>query len=136
MNTTPIDGQDRADEVIGVLCNAFADYPIMRYVLGKEGDYAARLRTLIGFFAGARFLRKDAIIGDHAGPFDDGVSPVVGANRCSASFTCMNAISIFPSSLADGILPVVLHEPDMNASAIDKNNGICFMLNVNQKQMY
>ena len=35
----------------------------MRYVLGGEGDDAARLRTLIGFFAGNRFLRNDAIIG-------------------------------------------------------------------------
>ena len=35
----------------------------MRYVLGRKGNYAARLRTLIGFFAGARFLRDDAILG-------------------------------------------------------------------------
>jgi GNAT superfamily N-acetyltransferase len=63
MITTLLDGPARADDVIGVLCDAFADYPIMRYVLGDGGDYRARLRTLIGFFAGARFLRQDAIIG-------------------------------------------------------------------------
>jgi GNAT superfamily N-acetyltransferase len=62
MITTLLDGP-RADDVIGVLCDAFADYPIMQYVLGEGGDYGARLRTLIGFFAGARFLRQDAIIG-------------------------------------------------------------------------
>ena len=61
--TELIAGQACADEVIAVLCDGFADYPIMRYVLGDEGDYPARLRTLIGFFAGARFLRKDAILG-------------------------------------------------------------------------
>ena len=63
LDTALIAGQARADEVIGVLCDAFADYPIMRYVLGEEVDYAARLRTLIGFFAGTRFIRNDAIIG-------------------------------------------------------------------------
>ncbi len=63
MIATLLDGRARADEVIGVLCDAFADYPIMRYVLGEDGDYAARLRALIGFFAGARFLRDDAILG-------------------------------------------------------------------------
>ena len=63
LDTALIAGPARADGVIDVLCDGFADYPIMRYVLGAEGDYAARLRTLIGFFAGNRFLRNDAIIG-------------------------------------------------------------------------
>jgi len=61
--TALIAGSDRADDIIDVLCHGFADYPIMRYVVGEEDDYRARLRTLIGFFAGNRFLRKDAIIG-------------------------------------------------------------------------
>ena len=63
MITTLLDGPTRADDVIAVVCDAFADYPIMQYVLGEGGDYGSRLRTLIGFFAGARFLRKDAILG-------------------------------------------------------------------------
>jgi GNAT superfamily N-acetyltransferase len=46
-----------------VLCEAFADYPVMRYVLGQPGAYPERLRTLIGFFHGARLLRDDAILG-------------------------------------------------------------------------
>jgi ribosomal protein S18 acetylase RimI-like enzyme len=58
-----VDARTRADEVIGVVCEAFADYPIMRYVLGDEGEYRERLRHLIAFFAGARFLRDDAIVG-------------------------------------------------------------------------
>lgn len=61
--TALLDDPSRADEVIDVLCDAFADYPIMRYVLGAEGDYAGRLRTLIGFFAGNRFLRRDPVLG-------------------------------------------------------------------------
>ena len=47
---------------ITALCEAFADYPVMRYVLGDVGDYAERLRTLIGFFVAARVLRRDAIL--------------------------------------------------------------------------
>ncbi|MBA3260238.1 MAG: hypothetical protein H0T68_12340 [Gemmatimonadales bacterium] len=39
-----------ADEALGPLCEAFADYPVMRYVLGPDGDYRDRLRTLLGFF--------------------------------------------------------------------------------------
>ena len=35
----------------------------MRYILGRQGAYPERLRTLIGFFHGARVLRDDAILG-------------------------------------------------------------------------
>ena len=52
-------GREAAHQVIETLCEAFADYPVMRYVLGADGDYAERLRTLIGFFVAARVLRGD-----------------------------------------------------------------------------
>ena len=58
-----LDGRDTRDEVVHVLCEAFADYPVMRYVLGDRAPYRERLRTLIGFFHGARVLRDDAILG-------------------------------------------------------------------------
>ena len=58
-----LDSRATADDVVRVVCEAFADYPVMRYVLGERGDYAERLRTLIGFFHGARVLRDDAILG-------------------------------------------------------------------------
>src|SRR6476659_6506270 len=58
-----LDGRATADDVVRVVCEAFADYPVMRYVLGERGDYAERLRTLIRFFHGARVLRDDAILG-------------------------------------------------------------------------
>jgi GNAT superfamily N-acetyltransferase len=51
-----------ADEVVGPLCDAFADYPVMRYVLGPEGDYRARLEILVRNFLIARILRKDPIL--------------------------------------------------------------------------
>ena len=50
------------DEVIGPLCEAFAEYPVMRHVLGPGAEYQARLRTLIGFFLTARVLRNDPIL--------------------------------------------------------------------------
>jgi GNAT superfamily N-acetyltransferase len=60
--------RDAAD-VLDVLCDAFRDYPVMRFVL--EGDGAAgggdpddpRLRTLIGLFVGARFIHGDRVFG-------------------------------------------------------------------------
>jgi ribosomal protein S18 acetylase RimI-like enzyme len=58
-----LDGHATADDVVRVLCEAFADYSVMRYVLGDRDGYPERLRTLIGFFHGARLLRDDAIVG-------------------------------------------------------------------------
>jgi GNAT superfamily N-acetyltransferase len=46
----------------------------MRYVLGDDGDYARRLRTLIGFFVAARVLRQDAIITVTSGSEVSGVA--------------------------------------------------------------
>lgn len=34
-----------ADEVVAPLCDAFADYPVVRYVLGPEGDYGRGSRS-------------------------------------------------------------------------------------------
>lgn len=58
-----LDGSSTANAVVRVLCEAFVDYPVMRYVLGNQDGYPERLRTLIGFFHGARELRGDAILG-------------------------------------------------------------------------
>jgi GNAT superfamily N-acetyltransferase len=50
-------------EVVGVLCDAFRDYPVMRYVLGDAPDYEARLETLIGFFVRVRDVRDEILLG-------------------------------------------------------------------------
>ena len=63
-----------ADEVLGPLCEAFADYPVMRHVLGAEGDYPARLRTLVGFFLTARTLRGDPMLATYDGAEVSGVA--------------------------------------------------------------
>jgi GNAT superfamily N-acetyltransferase len=70
--TDPVAAQ--SDEVLGPLCDAFADYPVMRYVLGPAGDYQGRLRTLVGFFLVARVLRKDPILAVYAGEEVSGVA--------------------------------------------------------------
>jgi GNAT superfamily N-acetyltransferase len=52
-----------SDEATTVLCEAFAEYPVMRYVLGASPDYATRLHTLVGFFVASRVLRHDLLLG-------------------------------------------------------------------------
>lgn len=60
-------GPGAAPEVARVLCDAFADYPVMRYVLGETAAYRRDLDTLISFFVGCRVLRGDPMFGV-AGP--------------------------------------------------------------------
>jgi GNAT superfamily N-acetyltransferase len=52
-----------APRVTDVFCDAFRDYPVMRYVLGADAGDERRLRRLIGFFVLARALRGDPLIG-------------------------------------------------------------------------
>jgi len=56
-----------AAEVTDVLCDAFFDYPVMRYVLGDRSDYATRLETLVGFFVANRVAKNEILLGV-AGP--------------------------------------------------------------------
>lgn len=56
-------GPDDVPEVVSVLAESFFDYPVMRFVLGSEGDYRARLETLGTFFAMARMLRREVLLG-------------------------------------------------------------------------
>ncbi len=50
------------DEAVTIFCDAFAEYPVMRYVLGPSTDYAERLRDLITFFVMGRVLRDDPMV--------------------------------------------------------------------------
>jgi len=50
------------DEVVEVFCEAFAGYPVMRYVLGASPDYGERLRELITLFVMGRVLRNDPLL--------------------------------------------------------------------------
>lgn len=53
-----------ADDAIGVLCVAFADYPVMRHVLADAGPlYGGHLRALVGLFFNKRMLRGWPVLG-------------------------------------------------------------------------
>jgi len=54
----------QVQHVVAVLCDAFHDYPVMRYVLAPaEGDYDRHLRTLVNFFVMARACREEPLLG-------------------------------------------------------------------------
>jgi ribosomal protein S18 acetylase RimI-like enzyme len=53
-------------DVVSVLSESFFDYPVMRFVLDSEGDYGARLETLVRFFVTARVLRDEVLLGVRA----------------------------------------------------------------------
>ncbi len=55
--------EENTAEVVDVLCEAFYDYPVMRYVLGEKDDYDNRLRKLVGFFVANRAFRKEPMFG-------------------------------------------------------------------------
>lgn len=50
-------------EITDVLCEAFYNYPVMKYVLGETEDYDIRLRKTITFFISARALRNEPMLG-------------------------------------------------------------------------
>lgn len=51
------------NQVVDVLCEAFHDYPVMRYVLGSSRNYDDQLRQLVHFFASARVHRDELMLG-------------------------------------------------------------------------
>ena len=58
---------DRLDEVIDVFSDAFHDYPVMRWVVGPDGDVAARVRRLIALFVTRRLMRGGPMLGVFSG---------------------------------------------------------------------
>ncbi|HET9950309.1 MAG TPA: GNAT family N-acetyltransferase [Candidatus Eisenbacteria bacterium] len=54
---------ERAPEAVRVLCDAFGNYPVMRYMIGAPGArYADFLERLIAIFVSGRVLRDDPIL--------------------------------------------------------------------------
>jgi GNAT superfamily N-acetyltransferase len=52
------------EEVVAVLCQAFHDYPVMRFVLKSSGNnYDKDLTALIGFFCESRLIRNFPVLG-------------------------------------------------------------------------
>ena len=62
MEVVLLSPQDAA-EITDVLCEAFRDYPVMRYVIGKTNDYDGQLTKLIKLFVANRALKNDAMFG-------------------------------------------------------------------------
>jgi len=60
---------DQSAVAVEILCEAFHDYPVMRYVLGADQeDYDRSLASLIGFFVAARVWRNEPMLAvDEAG---------------------------------------------------------------------
>lgn len=56
--------RENKSEVLSVLCAAFHDYPVMRFVLKSTGaDYEKDLNALIGFFCEVRLTRNWPVLG-------------------------------------------------------------------------
>ena len=56
--------REHAGEVIDVLVEAFADYPLMQFVLGPDGEsYPSKLNTLIHLFVTRRVMMGDRLLG-------------------------------------------------------------------------
>jgi GNAT superfamily N-acetyltransferase len=56
--------ENRFDEAVDALFDAFRDYPVMRYVVGRaEQDYDAKVRRLIAYFTDSRMARRWPVLG-------------------------------------------------------------------------
>lgn len=59
---------EERDAVVGLLCAAFADYPVMRYVLGCDpSERPEGLRALVGFFTDVRYGMEWPVLGLEVG---------------------------------------------------------------------
>jgi GNAT superfamily N-acetyltransferase len=56
-------GTDRVPEAVNVLCDAFHDYPVMRFIIGEDAEYDDKLTRLVTMFVSARALRKSPVLG-------------------------------------------------------------------------
>ena len=64
MTTVLTLSEEHVPDVTRVLCEAFYDYPFMRYVVdGDDGEYGRRLHALNHFFVMARVLREEPLLG-------------------------------------------------------------------------
>jgi GNAT superfamily N-acetyltransferase len=86
VTTTRLDTDPRTLETVTtLLCEAFFDYPVMRFVLGTAGDYQSRLATLIGLFVANRAVPADPFFAITNGPELMGVALCTPPNPPQAS---------------------------------------------------
>ena len=60
---TAILNNENISEITDVLCEAFYNYPVMKYVLAEKKNYDNRLRRLVTFFVSNRALRNEPMFG-------------------------------------------------------------------------
>lgn len=78
----------RLSEVVGVHCDAFFEYPTMRFILGvSANDYKDRLAALIGFFLDSTYLKDGVVFG------------LTANNRLVAAADAVHSSSPEPSEL-------------------------------------
>jgi GNAT superfamily N-acetyltransferase len=76
-------GHEHWEQATHALMDAFADYPVLRYVLGDDRDVELRLNALVGFFVMARLLRHEPVLGAYDGSVLSGVALVSFPDRQS-----------------------------------------------------
>ena len=54
---------ERLPDVVDVMADAFAEYPLMLHLVGPEGDVSARVRALVDLFVSRRLRRGGPMFG-------------------------------------------------------------------------
>lgn len=116
--------------VTEVLCEAFYDYPVMRWVLAPaEADYDQRLARMVGFFVTARVFRGEPLLGiDHGGsigavavlsdPNGPASPPELGVEREAAwSYLGPEARSRY-EAFGEAYAPLLVTEPHIHLNMI------------------
>lgn len=104
----------QVNHAVAVLCDAFHDYPVMRYVIGPAGvDYDRHLHTLINFFVMARVWRREPILA-----VSNGSAPVATAvltppgkrhpPRSSHNFAKLCGVSL--ASQREGVMRLLMKQ--------------------------
>lgn len=74
-------GKKDVPEIVDVLCDSFANYPVMRFVLYPDADYDKKLKILIHFFVMARIFRNEIILGIGRHSSLEGVALISDPNK-------------------------------------------------------
>ena len=106
-------GPEDTPAILDVFCDAFADYPVMRYVLGPNGHSPSRLRQLIGYFVLRRVRLGGPLFGARAadgtgltksaaaGPSINGRDPHRRRHDCTSGHAGRSASAVPASSSRD-----------------------------------
>lgn len=94
-------GPDHREAIVDVLVEAFADYPVIRHVLGEDCSQS-RVRRLVRFFVASRFLKGEPAFGVRVGSTLGGVALVSFPVRRAAPTALGTARDAVWQALGDG----------------------------------